>query len=280
MLTSLLRGKPLRHPLHPILIHFPIGLFVLSLVLDFLSLALDEAGVYLEASLYVLTAGVAAALLAVVPGLADYLGIRRDSPARRIGTIHLLLNLTAVIIYAVNAWLRWTVWNDDAAAPGDRVAALAFLLSLVGLGLIAMAAYLGGRLIYGHGIAVGRHRRKAPLPKRTIQASSEGSPDGFARVADEAALSEGESLRAEVDGVVMTVLRLNGQYHAFQEFCTHRFGPLSEGCLHDGQIRCPWHRSDFDVGTGKVVSGPAKIDLLTHEVRVEGGEIRVRPRVQ
>jgi Rieske Fe-S protein len=66
-----------------------------------------------------------------------------------------------------------------------------------------------------------------------------------------------------------------GQLFAFQEFCTHRFGPLSEGSFHDGEVQCPWHGSCFDVRTGKVTRGPATVNLKTYRVMVTEGTIHI-----
>ena len=74
---------------------------------------------------------------------------------------------------------------------------------------------------------------------------------------------------------IITIARLDGEFHAFQEFCTHRYGPLSEGILRDGQVQCPWHGSCFDVRTGEVTRGPAKENLKTYEVVVGGGMIQL-----
>jgi nitrite reductase/ring-hydroxylating ferredoxin subunit len=95
-------------------------------------------------------------------------------------------------------------------------------------------------------------------------------------VAEASQLADGETLRAEVAGYVMTIARLDGEFFAFQEFCTHRYGPLSEGTFQGQQVMCPWHRSCFDVRTGKVTEGPAKVDLKTFEVKVREGRIAVR----
>ena len=92
-------------------------------------------------------------------------------------------------------------------------------------------------------------------------------------VADADALNEGESLRVDLGGTVIAIVKLDGAFYGFQEFCTHRFGPLSEGCLEDGQVECPWHRSRFDVRSGKVVHGPAKLDLKTYPVQIRQGKI-------
>jgi nitrite reductase/ring-hydroxylating ferredoxin subunit len=62
---------------------------------------------------------------------------------------------------------------------------------------------------------------------------------------------------------------------AFQEFCTHRFGPLSEGAFDGFNLQCPWHNSCFDVRTGKVTNGPAKVDLKTFKMETRDGKIGV-----
>jgi nitrite reductase/ring-hydroxylating ferredoxin subunit len=102
---------------------------------------------------------------------------------------------------------------------------------------------------------------------------------GLVAVAEEAALQEGQegqTLRVSVDGVVMVVAKSAGQVYAFQEFCTHRFGPLSEGELCGTEVKCPWHGSCFDMRNGKVTHGPAKEDLRAFEVAVRDGKVLVR----
>ena len=70
----------------------------------------------------------------------------------------------------------------------------------------------------------------------------------------------------------MTIAKIDNQLFGFQEFCTHRYGPLSEGCFDGFNIECPWHKSRFDVRTGKVTHGPAKIDLKTFRIEVREGK--------
>ena len=60
----------------------------------------------------------------------------------------------------------------------------------------------------------------------------------------------------------MFIARVNGELFALQEFCTHRYGTLSEGAIKDGQIECPWHRSCFDLRTGKVTAVGAATGLV------------------
>ncbi|HTO05362.1 MAG TPA: Rieske 2Fe-2S domain-containing protein, partial [Opitutus sp.] len=146
------------------------------------------------------------------------------------------------------------------------------VVSLVGLGLLGYSGYLGGDLVYSNGIAVGRHRRETSLPRATIEAGS-ARDEGWRPIADEQALAEGATLRVDVDGTIVVLARIKGKVHAFQEFCTHRYGPLSEGAFQGNDVICPWHCSRFDVRTGKVTAGPAKVDLRTFRIATRAGKI-------
>src|SRR2546427_8311284 len=86
MLKDLLEGKPLRHPIHPMLVHFPIGFLVLSFLLDLVSLAFPGAPNLVRCSFYAMLLGVVTALLTAVPGFVDYSDIRRDHPGKAIAT--------------------------------------------------------------------------------------------------------------------------------------------------------------------------------------------------
>src|SRR4051812_14538077 len=142
MLKALLQGKPIRHPLHPALIHFPIGLFLLSLLLDLGSFLAGDGGWLVRASFYSIAFGVITALLAAVPGFVDYFAIRADHPAKKIGTYHMLLNLAVVILYLVNLGVRYG--QLDAA----HVPTVPFLLSLGSMGMLTVSGYLGGMMVY------------------------------------------------------------------------------------------------------------------------------------
>src|SRR5438477_5532090 len=157
MLKDLLEGKPLRHPIHPMLVHFPIGLFFLSLLLDIGSLISSTPGL-VRASFYAILVGVITALLAAVPGFVDYTDIRNDHPAKRTATAHMILNLIVVALYGINLGVR------SSSLADLRISLLPLALSLVGIALLFVSGYLGGRLVYDDGIAVGRHKRRTPTP--------------------------------------------------------------------------------------------------------------------
>lgn len=268
MLKNLLQGRPLGHPLHVMLVHLPIGLLLLSFILDLTTLAAGAQ--WVRPAFYTMALGVLTALLAAVPGLADYSDIRRDHPARKIATWHMILNVAAVALYAVNLIVRWP--HLDAGRTGP----LPLLMSLIGVGLLSVSGYLGGVMVYDDGIGVGRHRRAGASPRDTTVKAAIG--DDWVELADEAALADGQTLRATINGLTMAVAKVDGQVCAFQEFCTHRYGPLSEGSFADGQVRCPWHGSCFNVRTGAVTSGPAKESIRIAEATVRDGKVLVRIR--
>ena len=139
----------------------------------------------------------------------------------------------------------------------------------------AIAGYLGGKMVYDDGIVGARPLREKTYRASTADATTSEGELTFFAAADADQLQEGETLRADVDGTVIVVAKVDGHLYAFQEFCTHRYGPLSEGALRGTEIECPWHRSCFDIRSGKVTQGPAKIDLKTYPVKVVNGKVSV-----
>ena len=267
MLKAFLQGKPFRHPLHPALVHFPIGLFLLSLLLDLASYLWDASNAVVRTSMYAMALGLVGAVLAALAGFADWSDIRRDHPAKKTANIHMTLNLSATTLFAVNLFLRM---GQLDAAPTPFIP---LLLSFIGVGIILVSGYLGGTMVYDDGVGVGRHRRKTQTPRKTIDVSMFERQDGWVAVCNDTDLNDGETLRVDWRGVIITIVKQKGKVYAFQEFCTHRYGPLSEGKLYDHQIECPWHRSCFDIRTGKVTEGPAKLDLKSYSATIRAGKI-------
>jgi nitrite reductase/ring-hydroxylating ferredoxin subunit len=174
--------------------------------------------------------------------------------------------VVALGLFAVSGVLRRGLL-EALHPPGGAV-----VMSVVGVLVLAYSGYLGGILVYEDGIAVGRHRRTTRTPRSTISVRTDG---GIVGIANDDALRDGETLRVEINGTVMVVARVAGRLHAVQEFCTHRFGPLSEAAIDGCELICPWHSSRFDLRTGGVVAGPAKIPLRTFNVESRDGKIWV-----
>jgi nitrite reductase/ring-hydroxylating ferredoxin subunit/uncharacterized membrane protein len=270
-MKDILEGKPMRSPLHPALVHLPIALFPISVLLDVASWIFAErtgSNDLVRAAFGCVAAGLVSGLIAAVVGLVDYTDIRDDHPAKKTATLHMILNVIALGLFGAGLGLRY------GQLDADRTATLPLLVSLAGLAVLSYSGYLGGHLVYADGIGVGRHRRRTPTPESTIVVPRSGKTESVP-VADDAALAEGQTLRVEVGGVVMTVARVQGALHAFQEFCTHRYGPLSEGALRGCEIVCPWHNSRFDVRNGQVTAGPAKVPLKIFRVESRSGKIWV-----
>jgi nitrite reductase/ring-hydroxylating ferredoxin subunit/uncharacterized membrane protein len=269
MLRWLLEGKWLGHPLHSYIVHLPVGLYLISLLLDVVSYLVPDGNPFVRGAFYAMVFATLAALVALVPGLMDWVEIRDDNPAKQIGIYHMVLNFVVIAVYAVNISTRWHSEYVGRTPP------LWLGMSVVGVVVLMASGYLGGLMVFSHGIGVGRHRRRGSTPEKTIEIDPSTAVDGMVSVAIFDAMGEGQSRRVAINGVVMAVARIDGQAYAFQEFCTHRFGPLSEGCFKGHEVQCPWHQSCFDMRTGKVTSGPAKEAIHTFPVHVRDGQIYV-----
>jgi 3-phenylpropionate/trans-cinnamate dioxygenase ferredoxin subunit len=95
----------------------------------------------------------------------------------------------------------------------------------------------------------------------------------FVKVADANDLDEGGLLAIEVDGEPICLAKVNNSIYAFTDNCTHISGPLNEGELDGEVLTCPWHGAQFNVCTGRVLRGPARQDIHTYQIQVEGNYI-------
>ena len=137
--------KILGHPIHQMLIVFPLGLLGGAVVFDIISLV-SHNGNWMNASYYMIAAGIVAGLLAAVFGFADWLGIPRGTRAKVIGTLHGLGNVVVVLLFAIS----WLLRRHDPVAPGRG----ALIPSFAGLGLALVTGWLGGELVDRLGIGV------------------------------------------------------------------------------------------------------------------------------
>ncbi|MGI8906643.1 MAG: DUF2231 domain-containing protein [Candidatus Sumerlaeaceae bacterium] len=268
-LRHLMQGRGVGHPIHPLLIHFPIAAFLLSFLCDLVAMVHDPGGIAARLSFGLLIIGLITGALAALFGLADFTSIRRDSEVKRLATQHAMLNTVVLGIYAGSVLIRY---NEEG------ISIISFLFSCIAITTLMYSGYLGGEMVYSHGVAVGRHRRKTELPDETIVVEK-GATD-FTSVCPMDEIGDGESRRVEIDGTLLVVVRQGGDWFAFQEFCTHRHGPLSAGTYADAEVVCPWHRSCFDMRTGAVKNGPAKVPIKVFPVRVSAEgmvEVRVSP---
>jgi len=133
------------HPIHPMLVPFPIAFFIGAFLADLAYLKLDVP-FWATAAAWLLGAGLVGAALAALAGLTDFLGDRR---IRALGDawLHMLGNVTAVIIELINLVLRWG--HPAAALPSPGV-----YLSGAAVLLLAFTGWKGGNLVFRHRVGV------------------------------------------------------------------------------------------------------------------------------
>jgi nitrite reductase/ring-hydroxylating ferredoxin subunit len=97
----------------------------------------------------------------------------------------------------------------------------------------------------------------------------------FIKVAKAGDIAPGEARGVDAGGRRIALFNVDGTFHAIDDTCTHRGGPLSEGILMGTEVTCPWHGAVFDVTTGSVLAAPAPRDVAHYTVRVEGDNVEV-----
>jgi nitrite reductase/ring-hydroxylating ferredoxin subunit len=97
----------------------------------------------------------------------------------------------------------------------------------------------------------------------------------FVKVAKAGEIAPGEAKAVGVGPGRVALFNIEGTYHAIDNKCTHRGGPLSEGIVVGTEVTCPWHGAVFDVATGRVLGLPAPRRVASYAVRVEGDDIEL-----
>jgi uncharacterized membrane protein len=137
------------HPIHPMLIPFPIALWVFSFIADLLYLWRGNPIWRDWIAFYALLAGIIGAVAAAVFGIIDWLSIK-DRETKKVADWHARLNVIALLIFAAGFYLRTT--GGARLVSGSYTIPL--VLSVVGVILITISGYLGGELVFKYGVAV------------------------------------------------------------------------------------------------------------------------------
>jgi nitrite reductase/ring-hydroxylating ferredoxin subunit/uncharacterized membrane protein len=255
------------HPIHPMLVPFPFAYLLGSAAIDVWSRVTGRRR-YLRTAAHMNTLGLGSAVAAAMPGLIDYaFAVPPKSSARTRATYHMLVNLTAVGLFAA---ARAGRGGADARPPlwaiGSEVA---------GAGFLAAGGWLGGTLVYRNQIAVDH--RYADAGKWRVQTLTPEQLDGGeieVGASDDLGPDQMKLLRAGSQRIV--IARTDSGFVAFDDRCTHRGGPLSDGVLACGTVQCPWHGSQFDVKTGANRRGPATEPIATYQVAERDGRLWLR----
>lgn len=139
------RAKLLGHPVHQMLVNFPLGLLPTAIVFDIVYLTTHNPR-WADVAFWMIAAGIIGALIAAVFGLIDLLAIPSGTRASRIGIVHGIGNVIVVGLFAASWLLRFYAV--------DVPPTLAYVLSFVGIGLALFTAWLGGELVDRLGVGV------------------------------------------------------------------------------------------------------------------------------
>ncbi|HJP92348.1 MAG TPA: DUF2231 domain-containing protein [Pyrinomonadaceae bacterium] len=145
------------HPIHPMLIPLPIGLWVFSLVADLIYLWRGNPVWKDWVAFYTLLGGIVTAAIAAVPGLIDWLSLT-DKGVVKIANWHARLNVIALVVFAGSFYLRTT--SGASWVSGSYTIPL--VLSVLGVVLIIISGWLGGEMVFKHAVAVSSGSGTAP----------------------------------------------------------------------------------------------------------------------
>jgi len=137
------------HPIHPMLVAIPIGLFAWTLVSDIVYLGTDHDHMWYNIAFWSGIAAMVSALVAALPGFGDYFTMALKSDAAAMATAHMLLNLGVVALF----FIAMLFMLDDNAVSGGALGATV-ALHAVGVGALLVSGWLGGEMVFRHHLAV------------------------------------------------------------------------------------------------------------------------------
>ena len=132
-----------KHPIHPMLVPVPSGCWIFSFACDLAFVLGSGASLWFTLSFWTMIGGVVGALVAAVPGMVDMLSLK--GAPKKIALVHMGLNITVVLLYAVNIGMR---------INGSGVMGLPLAFSIGAIALLATSGWLGGHMVFVHKVGV------------------------------------------------------------------------------------------------------------------------------
>jgi uncharacterized membrane protein len=139
------------------LVAIPIGLWIFSLICDLVLLFGGTSENWAIVARYTMVGGIIGALIAAVPGFIDMLAL--PWPVKRVALMHMSINLTVVALYVVNLYLRRRGIESNTPV----------WLSVIAVAMLAVSGWLGGKMVYVHGVAVETQPEPASPSKRRLE---------------------------------------------------------------------------------------------------------------
>lgn len=255
------------HPIHPALIPFPFAFLYGAFLFD-LAGRWAERPTWWTTGGHLGLVGIIAALVAAVPGFIDYFStVPPKSSGKQRATKHMLVNLGAVILFAI----AWITRGDAATVPGGTV----LVLEGLGLALLTAGGWMGGVLVNRNQIGVDHRYAQAGKWKEQAVSPEANQPVVVAR-ADELEADQMKLVR--LGGRRIVLGRTANGYVAFDDRCTHKGGSLAGGVMIGGVVQCPWHGSQFDCRKGAVKAGPAEEPIGAYPVVEKEGKVLLTVR--
>ncbi|MDQ2670639.1 MAG: Rieske 2Fe-2S domain-containing protein [Gemmatimonadota bacterium] len=252
------------HPLHPALIPFPFAFLVGGMLFDLTGRLFDQPG-WWETGYRLVVAGLAAAVIAAVPGIVDYRSsVPPHSSAKKRATRHLQANLASLALFTSALVLRGPL----PVPPGPVIIAL----EIAGAVLLSIGGWMGGTLINRNMMTVDHRYANTGRWKESWAEPLAGQPVEIGS-ADE--LERDQMKLVHVGDRRIVLGRTEKGWVAFDDGCTHRGASLADGILMCGKVQCLWHGSQFDVVTGAVCAGPAERAVRTYTVEEADGKLRL-----
>jgi nitrite reductase/ring-hydroxylating ferredoxin subunit/uncharacterized membrane protein len=255
-LQDFLNGVWLGHSLHAVLVDVVVGGATAALLLDVLRVLFGMEGMETAAT-WIVGLVFLSALGAFVSGLTDF---KDTAPGdeRNLAGMHGLINIAGTVGLAFSLVVRLASSHD-----------LGFWLLLVSYLVLSVGAYIGGHVVFKHGVMINHN--DFPRAKRARE---------FTAVLPAADLADGQPTKAMLGATALVLVRRGDVVHALKETCSHAGGPLSQGEVRGDVIICPWHYSNFRLSDGVVRHGPATHRQPAYVARINADQVEVQGPIE
>lgn len=161
------------------LVLLPVGAWVTSFIFDIVFISTGNV-FWFGAALWTIIVGIAGALIAAIAGFVDLFTLPIAREPKRIGLIHMSLNLIIVALYIVNAAIRFSVPVGPILGPivPMTTATWTFILNLIGVVLLMISGWYGGEMIYRYGVSIPRETLEHASEYQTSPVSGEPGISG------------------------------------------------------------------------------------------------------
>jgi nitrite reductase/ring-hydroxylating ferredoxin subunit/uncharacterized membrane protein len=252
LLQDFLNGSWLGHSIHAVLVDVVIGAATAAVLLDVLRVVLGVDGLE-TATTWTLGLVTLAGLSAIFTGLTDFKDTATGDE-RNITVLHGLINIVAVLVFAVSLFQRLGGGHDAA-----------FWTLVIGYLVVSVGGYIGGHVVFKYGYMVN-HNAFA----RGRKAAE------FTAVAPVAGLVDDTPTAVSYGATKLVLVKRGDVVFALKETCSHAGGPLAEGKVKGDNIECPWHFSQFRLSDGAVRHGPASSRQVAYRARIAGDQVEIQ----